>query len=267
MIRSCRATVGLMAYRDSDPSAVMVRRTPRLSRAVYRIDAVTLAQKLLGTMIVRIMDDGQRLSGIIVETEAYLGVEDRACHSYGGRRTPRNEAMYGRPGTSYVYFTYGMHHCFNVVCGEVGEPVAVLIRAIEPVDGIERMIRHRGSRGLREPMAERDLCSGPARLCQALAIDRELNGVDLTRSSRLWIEQSRRKIPDGSLSSGPRIGVDYAGPWAALPLRFWVEGSRFVSRKTPGRSGFPAVASKVRADNIVGRNGRVAASHRKGQRA
>ena len=110
----------------------------RWSRRDFGAGSVEIAQRLIGSTLVRILDDGERLSGMIVETEAYLGVEDAAAHSFGGRRTARNEAMYAVGGTAYVYFTYGMHHCVNVVCGGIDEPVAVLIRALEPMEGMER---------------------------------------------------------------------------------------------------------------------------------
>lgn len=209
-------------------------RGVRLRRGFFRADAVSLARRLLGMRLVRVLEDGARLAGAIVETEAYCGVEDRACHSFGGRRTPRNDAMYARPGTAYVYFTYGMHHCFNVVCGREDEPVAVLIRALEPAEGIERMRRARQSQRSKTPLDDRALTSGPARLCQALSIDRTLNGVDLARSGALWIERGVG-VPTGRgrIRTGPRIGVSSAGDWALRPLRFWVADSPWVSRR-PG---------------------------------
>jgi len=194
----------------------------RADRRFYATDSVTLARRLLGQRLVRILDDGAVLSGIIVETEAYLGVRDRAAHSYGGRRTPRVEPMYARPGTSYVYFTYGMHYCFNVVCGRQDEPVAVLVRALHPETGLDRMKEARG--------ADRDLCRGPARLTQALAIGRELTGIDLVTDPRLFIEVLRRRpIKSSLLRNTARIGVGYAGVWARRRLRWYVRGSPHVS--------------------------------------
>lgn len=195
--------------------------SPRLKRAFFRDDPRTIARALLGHSLVRILDDGTRLSGLIVETEAYLGVRDRAAHTFGGRRTLRNEAMYADGGTAYVYFTYGMHHCFNVVCGRVDDAVAVLIRALEPIEGIEVMQQNRATLTR--------LTSGPARLCQALAIDRALNRADLTESEHLWIERGR-SISPREIAIGPRIGVDYAGAWANRHLRYWVKGNTNVSR-------------------------------------
>jgi len=205
----------------------MTSTSAQLAQRLTRFDRspVETAQRLLGQRLVRMLD-GQRVSGIIVETEAYLGAADRAAHTYGGRRTKRNEAMYLAGGHAYVYFTYGMHHCMNVVCGREGEGVAVLLRAIEPEEGLDIMFQCR-------PAARReaDLCSGPAKLCAALAIDRALNGADLRTSGELWIEAVRRRpLPEARISRTPRIGIAYAEEWAAEPLRFTVRGSRHLSR-------------------------------------
>ena len=202
----------------------------RWTREEFSADPVTLAQRLIGALLVRTFDNGDRLAGMIVETEAYLGVEDRAAHSFGGRRTARTEPMYGPPGTAYVYFIYGMHHCMNVVCGSVGEPVAVLIRALEPVEGMAqiRRNRERGGKG-RGRIRETDLCSGPAKLCQGLAIGRSFSGFDLAHGRGLSIEH-RPNIPVGELVCSPRVGVEYAGEWAPKPLRWHWSKNRHVSR-------------------------------------
>jgi len=200
-------------------------------------DPRRLAQDLLGMVLVRVLDDGTRLAGRIVETEAYLGVEDRAAHSFGGHRSPRNESMYARAGTAYVYFTYGMHHCFNVVCGKVDEPVAVLVRALEPLEGIEHMRGRRTTRRRRSPLREVDLCSGPGKLCQALDIDRSLDGEDLCASPRLFIERTARvgggvgPIEPERIRVSARIGVESAGVWARRPLRWFCADSPHVSRR------------------------------------
>jgi DNA-3-methyladenine glycosylase len=201
----------------------------RWRRRDFAHRAEALAQRLLGAVLVREID-GERLSGRIVEVEAYLGALDKAAHSYGGRRTARVEAMYAKPGTSYVYFTYGMHHCMNVVAGEEGEAVAVLLRALEPVDGLDVMRGNRTSRRGPGTLRDRDLCSGPGKLCQAFAIDRGLNGVDLTTSGELWIESGSGRIASGTVGNGPRIGIGSAGEWVDAPLRWWVEGNAHVSR-------------------------------------
>ena len=197
----------------------------RAERGFFSADPVSLAQSLLGQRLVRVLPDGERVSGIIVETEAYLGVADRAAHSYGGRRTARVEPMYGAAGTAYVYFTYGMHHCFNVVCGREGEPVAVLIRALEPESGIERMRSNRPrARG------DSDLCRGPAKLCQAMEIDRKLNGIDLSTDERLFIEIAvLRPMERRRVANTARIGVGYAGAWARRRLRWLIRGNPHVS--------------------------------------
>ncbi len=196
--------------------------TLRWERADFARPPIALARALLGQRLVRTLPGGTRMSGRIVEVEAYLGVRDRAAHSFGGRRTQRNESMYAAPGTAYVYFTYGMHHCFNIVCGREGEPVAVLIRAIAPEEGIEAMRAHRAaSAKAPKSISDRLLCSGPARVCQALRIDRSLNGVDLCGSGPLFIEAApgvRNPVRSA------RIGVAYAQEWADRPLRF-VAGS------------------------------------------
>ncbi len=190
--------------------------------AAFSDDPVTVARNLLGQRLVRV-EGGKRLAGIIVEVEAYLGARDRAAHTYGGRRTPRNESMYLRGGHVYVYFTYGMHHCMNVVCGEREEGVAVLLRAIEPTEGLDLMFDRRAA--AKQP---RDLCSGPAKLTRAFGIDRSQDGLDLRVSRELFIERRRGRA---TIASTPRIGVDYAGPWAKRRLRFLIRGNVHLSRR------------------------------------
>lgn len=191
----------------------------------FAADPETVARRLLGQRLVRICD-GRRLAGLIVEVEAYLGASDKAAHTYGGRRTARNEAMYLPGGHLYVYFTYGMHHCINIVCGREDHGVAVLIRALEPVEGLETMRRLR-------PAARRDidLCSGPAKLAQALEIDRRHDGLDLRTSAEVFIERVRqRALPHTKIIRTPRIGIDYAEEWTAKPLRFCLAGNPNLSR-------------------------------------
>jgi DNA-3-methyladenine glycosylase len=196
----------------------------KLKRSFYlREDTVAIARDLLGKLLVVPDEQGRRVSGMIVETEAYLGITDRAAHSYGGRRTARNEVMYGRAGHVYVFFVYGMYNQFNVVSGPPDHPHAVLIRAVEPVDGIEIMRSRRGE------MKDRNLTSGPGKLCIALEIDRSLNGADLL-GDKVWLED-HRLFADDEIAAGKRIGIDYAGEDALKPRRFWVGGNRFVSKK------------------------------------
>jgi DNA-3-methyladenine glycosylase len=197
--------------------------TERFAR--FDADPVTTARRLLGQRLVRVVG-GRRLAGRIVEVEAYLGPADRACHTFGGRRTPRNQSMWLGGGHAYVYFTYGMHFMLNVVCGEPGLGAAVLVRAIEPLEGVEAMFERR-------PRARRpeELCSGPGRLTEALAIDRRLDGIHLLRHDALWIERERaRPLSDAQVLATARIGVENAGPaWARRRLRFLVRGSPHVS--------------------------------------
>lgn len=200
----------------------------RLSRKFYQRDPVTLARALLGQVLVRVLDDGARLAGRIVETEAYLGVADRAAHSYGGRRTPRNAAMWGPAGHAYVYFVYGLHHCMNVVAEDAGTPTAVLIRALEPLEGLERMRAHRAGGRPAARLRDIDLCSGPAKLAQALRLDRALDGTDLVSGDALFLERGARVTPR-RIVAAPRIGVAYAAEWAHKPLRFYVAGNPHVS--------------------------------------
>jgi len=158
----------------------------------------------------------QQTAGRIVEVEAYIGPQDPACHAYGRRRTARTEPLYGPPGTAYVYFTYGMHWCLNAVTEPLDFPAAVLIRALEPLAGFPTMRKRRG----KEP-----LCSGPARLCEALGVTGDLNGVPLQRGLLRIVRGTAPKR--GEIASGPRIGITQAADW---PLRFYLKGSPWVSR-------------------------------------
>lgn len=218
----------------------MTHTTPRLDARFFARKADALAVDLLGRVLVRVTDGGTRLAGRIVETEAYLGPEDKAAHSAGWRRTERTEPMFGPPGLSYVFLTYGMHHCFNIVCDREGSPQAVLIRAIEPLEGLDTMRRarlsHRGNPS--RPMPDNSLCSGPARLCQAMAIDRALNGVDLTSHDRIWLEAGEKSCSGrAEIGNSARIGVAYAEDWADAPLRWFERGNAHVSRGPIGSAG------------------------------
>ncbi len=199
----------------------MAKGPTRLSHEACAVDAQILAKDLIGAILVRQISPSLTLRGRIVETEAYVGIHDRASHAFGGRRTPRNEMMYAQAGTAYVYFTYGMHYCMNIVCGEINQPLAVLIRALEPLGGIEFMQERRGRQ------AVTDLCSGPGKLCQAFGIDREHNGIDLLTSNSMWIEPRDGPLP--RLVSTPRIGIASAGHWAKRLLRWYDPQSEHVS--------------------------------------
>lgn len=201
-----------------------------LPRRFYQRDPVTLAKALLGQTLVRVLDDGERLAGRIVEVEAYLGVEDRAAHTCGGRRTVRNQSMWGQAGHAYVYFTYGMHHCMNIVADRPDVPTAVLLRALEPLEGLVTMRRLRGRNGkiASHRLRDTDLCSGPAKLTQAMAIDRTLDGADMTKRGALFVEKAEGVEASGIVACG-RIGVGYAGEWATRMLRFYERGNVHVS--------------------------------------
>jgi DNA-3-methyladenine glycosylase len=167
----------------------------RLNRKFFARDAETVARELLGKVLVRKFPDGTRKEGIIVETEAYVGAEDIASHASQGRRTKRNEVMYGPPGRAYVYFTYGLHWLLNAVTAAVDDPQAVLIRGL-------------------------DITSGPARLTKLLQIGGDFNGEDLVKSKELYLEDRGIKVKDSEVEITPRVGVDYAREWKDKPLRF-----------------------------------------------
>lgn len=202
-------------------------RWKALPLSFYRRPAEAVARELLGRYLVRELD-GERLVLRLVETEAYLGAPDRASHAWGGRRTPRNESLYLPGGHAYVYLIYGMHYCLNAVTGEADEGGAVLLRAGEPVLGEERMRENRGWTRIARPG---DLAGGPGKVCQALAIGRELDGVRLDRPP-LWIATGEPVAAEEIVAS-PRIGVDYAGEAARWPLRFSLRGNPHVSRPRP----------------------------------
>ncbi len=191
--------------------APLIRKTrlsKKLPRSFYaREDTLLVARELIGMHLVR-SDGGHRFVGRIVETEAYMGPEDLAAHSARGR-TPRTEVMFGPPGHAYVYFIYGFWNCVNIVTARKGIPHAVLLRAVEPVEGIS------------------DRTWGPGLLCRAMRIDRTLNGADLC-GRELWLEKPT-SAPPVRIGTGPRIGVDYAGAWARRPWRFFDSTSPYVS--------------------------------------
>lgn len=198
------------------------RKTTKLTREFYtRSNVLTVARDLLGKLLVVPASDGTRVSGIIVEAEAYRGPQDRASHAYGGRRTRRTETMYRIGGTAYIFFVYGMYNQFNVVSNVAEVPHAILIRALQPVEGIELMKERRHGHG------ERNLTNGPGKLCIALGIDRRLDGADLL-GDKVWIEEART-LPRSRIASGPRVGIDYAEEWVEKPWRFWIKDNPFVS--------------------------------------
>lgn len=196
----------------------------KLGREFYERDGLTVARELIGKVLVHETKDGI-IKGRIVESEAYMGEKDAAAHSYK-KRSPngRTNIQYGEGGHAYVYLIYGMYCCFNVVANEKDIPECVLIRALEPVDGIENMKKNR------KTDKEKNLCSGPGKLCQAMEIDRECYGMDLC-GEVLYIEDAGEDIPKDMIEQSPRINIDYAGEAAEYPWRFTKKDSPFLSVK------------------------------------
>jgi DNA-3-methyladenine glycosylase len=184
-------------------------------RKYYHRPTLTVARELIGARLVRILD-GHKLVGLITETEAYISQKDLACHARAGI-TPRTRVMFGEPGHAYVYFTYGNHWMLNVVTEREGFPAAVLIRAIQPIEGVELMLERRHGRDT----------FGPGKLCQAMGITKAENGVDLTKTSgNLWIE-SGIKVSNSLVTKGPRVGLNNTPePWLSKPWRFLVRNWR-----------------------------------------
>jgi DNA-3-methyladenine glycosylase len=199
-------------------------RFRNLPRAFFQRPPEVVARELLGRYLNR-RTSGESMVVRLVETEAYLGAEDRASHAWGGRRTRRTASLFRDGGFAYVYLVYGMWNCLNVVCGSRDDGGAVLLRAAEPVSGLDRMACNRGLEGSLAPGA---LAGGPGKLCQALEVDRSLDGVPLWRG-RLCLAEGD-PAPADAVVAGPRIGVDYAGEAAAWPLRFALRGNAHVSR-------------------------------------
>jgi len=189
----------------------------KLKKDFYiRENVVQIANDLLGKILVTKVD-GKITSGIIVETEAYNGIYDKACHAYGGRKTDRTKVMYEEGGVSYVYFCYGMHYLFNVVTNKKEVPDAVLIRGIIPLKNKKWIFQRISERSLKN-----GVLNGPGKVTKALGINKSLNGVSLL-GNQIWIEDDGIFIPQNDIIVGPRIGVDYAGEDALLPYRFLVK--------------------------------------------
>jgi DNA-3-methyladenine glycosylase len=197
----------------------------KLDRAFYARPVLSVARDCIGKILVRKTGTGL-VSGRIVEAEAYRGPEDRAAHSFGGRRTARTEAMFGAAGHAYVFFVYGMHWHFNIVTGDVDQPHAVLIRAVEPLSGVELMSRRRGMSADRV-----ELTNGPGKLCDAFEITGDDYGRDLCGNRMYLLDAEPSKV-----ARSTRVGIDYAGAWARRPWRFFEPTNRYVSRRpTKGR--------------------------------
>ena len=195
-----------------------------LQESFYQQDTIIVARELLGKILVHQSSEGTT-TGRIVETEAYRGPEDQAAHSSGGRRTTRNEVMFGQKGRAYVYFIYGLYYCFNVTAGNVpGKPEAVLIRAIEPLAGLEIMAKCRGQQ---EKVT--NLTNGPSKMCMAMGLSKAQNKTDLT-APPLYIEDAPL-VPQEEIVETTRVGVDYSGEWKNKLWRFYIRDNRFVSVK------------------------------------
>jgi DNA-3-methyladenine glycosylase len=186
-------------------------------------NVVQISRDLLGKYLFTSID-GITTGGFIVETEAYNGIIDRASHAFGNRNTPRTSTMFRQGGIAYVYLCYGIHEMFNIVTSVEGQPHAILIRAIEPTEGIDVMLQRRNMNILKP-----NITSGPGSVAKALGISRAINAISL-QSDTLWIEDRGLAFSDAEVAAVPRVGVDYAGEDALLPYRFFVKGNRYVSK-------------------------------------
>ncbi len=197
-----------------------------LPRRFYERDPLVVAQELLGKIVVHETSEGVT-SGRVVETEAYLGPEDKASHAFGNLRTKRTQTQFGPKGHAYIYLIYGMYYCFNVTSGAVsGKPEAVLFRALEPLEGVELMMKRRPrAKGKKE-----NLANGPGKLCQALGLTKVQNGADLTVPP-FYIEDDGFAVSRDGVVQTTRIGVDYADDWKHKPWRFYIKGNSFVSKR------------------------------------
>jgi len=198
---------------------------PKLGLEFFRHeDVIELSRRLLGKRLMTKLPGASATGGIIVETEAYSGPEDKASHAFNNRRTKRTEVMFEAGGVAYVYLCYGIHSLFNVVTGADGIPHAVLIRALEPTHGSRQMLERTGNR-----RGENRMTSGPGKLARALGIRPFHSGESLIGNT-IWIEDDNKQVSAEDIASGPRIGVDYAGEYAEKPWRFWIKTSEWVSK-------------------------------------
>lgn len=202
----------------------------KLTRDFYARETLQVAKELLGKFVVHEIN-GVKIKGRIVETEAYIGSIDKACHAFGGKRTPRTEPLYGKPGIAYVYFIYGMYHCFNVITKKEGEPEGVLIRAVEPIEGLEEMSKRRLGKSFKELTKTqiKNLTSGPSKLCIAFNIDKECNKQDLCTSD-LYIEEPE-EIDRFEIIETKRVGIEYAEEAKDFLWRFYIKDNPWVSVK------------------------------------
>lgn len=182
----------------------------KIGRNFYTRPALTVARDILGKYIVRVYR-GRKIIGKIVEVEVYYGPRDKGSHAFGGKITARNKIMFQAGGLVYIYLIYGMYWLFNITTGSHNHPEAILLRAAEPIQGLSGRA-----------------ASGPGKFCRAFKLDKSFYGEDLTKSKRLWLEDNKEKI---KVKRGPRIGIDYAGPyWSKVPWRFWIVDNQYVSK-------------------------------------
>ncbi len=192
-----------------------------LPREFYERDTLLVAKELLGKKLVHETEEGKTV-GRIVEVEAYIGPGDAAAHTYKGLRSSRTEVAFGPGGHAYVYMIYGMYYCFNIVTNKKNKPEVVLIRALEPVEGIELMVRRRGTEKIK------NLCSGPGKLCRAMEISKKDNAADLCGDSLYLLDSA--SIPENDILATPRINIDYAGEAINYPWRYIIKGNKYVSK-------------------------------------
>lgn len=200
----------------------------KLNELFYKKSSLLLAQQLLGKILINNLD-GHKISGRIVEAEAYMGVDDKAAHSYKGKRTPRTEIMYGKPGLLYVFMIYGMYNCLNIVAGDIDVPQAVLIRALEPLEGKEEMSIKRFNKAY-ESLTKSEktkLTNGPGKLCMAMGITRNFNGLDLSKANIYLEDDGYRPL----IVTSKRVGIDYAEEAKDFPWRFYIKDNNYVSIK------------------------------------
>ncbi|XP_050422713.1 DNA-3-methyladenine glycosylase-like [Adelges cooleyi] len=216
---------------SGDTSKYFQSTCKRLAESFFNTSCEALAKNLLGKVLARRLNDGCIIKGRIVETESYLGGEDAASQSYGNKVTPRNEPMFMSPGTAYVYFTYGMYHCFNI--SSQGEGAAVLLRALEPLENLERMteLRKRYRKSPKTTLKTKDLCNGPAKLCISLAIDIETcNRQNLISWDGMWLEDDGQDDLCKTIVAAPRIGINCEKKWQNKLLRFYIHDNPYVSK-------------------------------------
>lgn len=202
-----------------------MKKYNRLSEEFYKQDAITLSKELLGKMLVREMDS-EKILCKIVETEAYVGPEDKGCHAYGNKKTERTKTMFLEGGVAYIYIIYGMYNCLNIVATEEDKPEAVLIRAVEPLNNIDILKKYRNIKSNKI----QDLTNGPGKLCKALNIDRTLNGYDLINGNELYVMESEGE-DNFEIVETTRINIDYAEEYKDKLWRFYIKDNKYVSKK------------------------------------